>query len=339
MRPSTRPIVRSTIEWIGDHLELSNSRAVSAVARRTGGAYQAALLHPPPSWARHAIELAQLRDPLRDVRELPPIDLVIPCHVKDVATLALALAGGRASSRNPLNAVWLITPPESVDRLQSEFPEVEVESEAEVLGEMLVDTVDGYVPIERRGWVIQQLIKLTASMTSAASATLVIDADTVLLAERTWLTAGGVQLLSYSRDFHLSYEAHATQVWGRDAAPTGMNYITHHQLMQRDVMEEMFPEGRTSLARWVRLADWSNSSSALADYYSYGVWTSRNKRNRVRFGQLLNVGVSRTLLPNPEVDVRAQLAELRFAFPAALSVSFHTYLDSPGSTIAAPRAT
>ncbi len=228
---------------------------------------------------------------------------------------------------------------ESVDQFRAAFPDVEVEPETDVLGQLLIDTVDECVPSHRRGWVTQQLVKLTASVTSDVRGSLVIDADTVLLAERTWLAAPGVQLLSYSRDFHLPYATHASRVWGRQAAPMGMNYITHHQLMQRDILEAMFPESRTSLARWVRLADWGQSASALGDYYCYGAWISRNERGRVRYGQLLNRGASRALLPSPELGDHAQLAELRASFPGALSVSFHTYLDSRSSSIEVSPAT
>ncbi len=147
------------------------------------------------------------------------------------------------------------------------------------------------MPADRRGWVTQQVVKLATGMISGSPASLLIDADTVLLREQNWLAPGGVQLLCFSRDYHVPYEQHAVRMWVDLARPTGMTYITHHQLLQRELLQQMFPEGQDSLARWVRCADWTATRRALADSHSYGVWVSRNASDRVRYGKFLNEGV------------------------------------------------
>ena len=74
-----------------------------------------------PLIIREIISLSQPSNPLKD-KALPTIDIAIPCHVKDFENLPLVVHGARASIRNPLGKIFLITPDKLSKELQSQFP-------------------------------------------------------------------------------------------------------------------------------------------------------------------------------------------------------------------------
>ncbi len=64
------------------------------------------------------------------------------------------------------------------------------------------------------GWVIQQLIKLSAAMQSESEATLILDADTLLLTKKTWFTRDKVQLLQVANEYHADFMRHVQSFFG-----------------------------------------------------------------------------------------------------------------------------
>lgn len=308
---------------IKDQIAASESRVMVALTRTAARAC-GAVARPLPLRLRQVIELAQPADPLAACAELTPIDVIIPCHSKDMAMMELVLAGVQSSSRNPINEVRLFAPAAMVSDLRSLCPAAVVESDDDILGEQLVNLVKTIVPRDRRGWIVQQLIKVAAAMASKCEGSMVLDADTVLLRERTWLTKGGVQLLNVSADYHFPYVAQAERMWGAKAKYTGLSFVTHHQLMQNDILRIMFGDARDGLANWLKMVDSTNS---LSEYYCYGTWVMRNARSRVRLAQWENRPSPRSDSPYETLDVSASLELLRSRFPHAYSVSFHSYLD------------
>ncbi len=61
---------------------------------------------------RKVIEALLPSDPLAPCTDLPPIELVIPCHGKDEVLLRLVVEGAIESSRNPIGLVTLVAPSE-----------------------------------------------------------------------------------------------------------------------------------------------------------------------------------------------------------------------------------
>lgn len=308
---------------IRDQIAVSDSGVMVALTR-TAARGCGVVARPLPLRLRQVIELSQPADPLAACAELTPIDVIIPCHSKDMSTMELVLAGVQSSSRNPINEIRLFAPSAMVSHLRSVCPTAVVESDEDILGEQLVNLVVKIVPPDRRGWIIQQLIKIVAAMTSRCDGSLILDADTVLLRKRTWLAKGGVQLLSVSADYHFPSVAQAERMWGGSVKYTGFSFVTHHQLMQNDILRMMFGDARDGLANWLRMID---STNALSEYYCYGTWVTRNARSRVRLAQWGNCPSRRSNLPNESLDASASLALLRSRFPHAYSVSFHSYLD------------
>lgn len=274
---------------------------------------------------RVLLEAVQPSDPLQGSPRLPSIDLVVPCHIKDIESLHLVIAGAVASAINPIGSVRLVAPSVTVDELASRFPDATISSDEEVLGESLLADVSRLVPRARRGWAIQQLVKFASGLASTARAVLIVDADTVLLRPRVWLDDSGVQALAASWEFHYPYARHTEAMWRGDGRSTRISFVTHHQLQQRDVLQRMFPEVTADLARWLSIAHW-DEESAVSEYHSYGTWLSNAEPDRVRLAKWSNRIAQSSTLSGLPANADDALQVLRHRFRGAHSVSFHSYL-------------
>jgi FkbM family methyltransferase len=280
---------------------------------------------PLSSEARMFVEAAQPKDPLAPRTKLPPIDILIPCHTRDLDTLGLSIAGAMASTRNPVHEILLVAPESVLPAIRSRFPDVALSSDEELLDDSLLAYVSDAVPVGRRGWVIQQLVKIAATMQSDRDACLIVDADTVLLQPRTWLADPGVQLLSVSHEFHTPYVLHAERMWGKPQVDSAVSFVTHHQLMQKSILMEMFGSGSSGLRQWLEIADW-NEPSAISEYHCYGAWMSSQHPERAKWAQWRNKSMRRDLLATATGNEAEQIACLRHSNPDTYSISLHSYI-------------
>lgn len=298
-----------------------------------------ALVGPWPLPARALLEATLPTDPLAGSCPLPAIDVLIPCHGKDSSLLPVALAGAVAATANPVAGIRVVCPQadhDAVHRLikRADLPwpaALTIHSDDEVLGGELLELVARTAPTGRRGWVVQQLVKLMGSAASDAVATLVVDADTVLLRQRTWVTASGVQLLPVVREFHRPYAVHARRVWGAAARELPVSFVAHHMLLQRDVLGQMLgPDLRSGLMRWIDALDWRTNSPG-SEYQSYATWLMRRHPDRVMLGQWANASVvvaDDALRAHPS----EVLSMLQTRLPHAWSMSRHDWLASSPAT-------
>ena len=269
-----------------------------------------------PSYLIKIISLSQPSDPLRG-KTLPTIDVAIPCHTKDFDNLSLVIQGAKACVRNPIGKVKLITPEYSSMELQTKFPDCLVLTDESVLSADIVEVIDELVPKERRGWMIQQIIKFQMAITSDQVATLIVDADTVLLSPKIWLNSQGTQILCIAEEYHPPYKKHLRKVFGGQKHL--LSFTTHYQLMKRDSIREIFGCDSEGLIQWLKLADFSEDSPT-SDYETYGEWMVMKNPNQVVFAKWSNVPVSLNL-------GNASYAELVNEYSKYDSVSNHSYLQ------------
>ena len=328
----------SVLEATRSLLRRTNSKTLGAFSRHLYT--QAALrkgkhLREP---IRALVSLCQPRDPLRRSRNLAPIDLVVPFVEKDLRSLELVIEHVVKNVRNPIEHVILITPrnregtgprfvrDESTDILNSILarrPLVEIRFDQDVLGtEILQELEERFGRGDRNaGWVTQQLIKFSAAVASTARASLILDADTLLLSPKTWLTSEGKQLLQVANEYHKDFMTHVFHYF-QVPKKLKLSFVTHHQLMQTDVVREMFPHGARSLLDW-----WKSSTDSigrdLGDYEAYGAFLAHHHPDRVAFGSFAN-------LFSPHLtwfleDLAASGSSTRALIPGYCSVSFHSW--------------
>ena len=323
-------------------LRLTNSRALGAVARLVELLSQRFWKKYLPLPARVLISLCQPIDPLRRARNLPAIELVIPFVEKDLAALPIVLAAAKRNIKNPLATITLITPrgtdgksprlssPESVAAMEailSENPDVRVLYDQDILGTALVNELNARFGAGDRnaGWVLQQLIKFSAAEQSNEVGVLMLDADTVLLSPKTWMQSDNRQLLQIANEYHADFMRQVLMYF-RVPKKYRLSFITHHQLMQPEVVRRMFPKGSESLLDW-----WKSSTDPtgrdLSEYETYGCFLAHHYPERVAygsFGNLFSPHLAKFLR-----DLRETGLSPEQLIPDYCTVSFHSWAQVP----------
>jgi len=323
-------------------LRPTNSAFLGSIARRFDLLAQPFRKKYLPLHMRALISLLQPIDPLRRARDLPPIELVIPFVEKDLRALPTVLANALSMVRNPIELITLVTPSDPgarAPRLRTEesrrifhdivdtHPQLRVVFDDDLLGPELRGQMDRRFGEGDRnaGWVIQQLIKLSAAMHSEFIGALILDADTVLLSPKTWIRSDKKQLLQVANEYHADFMRHVFQFFGVPKKYR-LSFITHHQLMQPEVVRMMFPRGAQSLIEW-----WESSTDPigrdLGDYEAYGSYLAHHFPERVAYGSFGN-------LFSPhwdrfERDLRVTGLRPEELIPDYCSVSFHSWAQVP----------
>lgn len=323
-------------------LRKTNSRWLGALTRSADSMAQLFRKKYLPLNLRALISLTQPIDPLRRSQNLPAIELVIPFVEKDLKALPLVLANAAKNIRNPLDCITLITPrnaegtgprfsaPESaavLKKILKEQPDTQLVYDQDLLGPELLSKLDERFGSGDRnaGWVMQQLIKLSAALRSSSPGALILDADTVLLAKKTWLDRNKKQLLQIALEYHSDFMRHVKSFFGVPKRYR-LSFITHHQLMQPEVVRKMFPLGQASLIEW-----WESSTDPigrdLGDYEAYGSFLAHHFPQRVAYGSFAN-------LFSPQLeqflkDIEGSGASPSELIPHYCSVSFHSWAQVP----------
>jgi hypothetical protein len=268
-----------------------------------------------PLRIRRIISLAQPTDPLLG-DFLPSIDVAIPCHEKDFKNLPLVIQGVENSVKNPILSIKIITPEYLAADLRAKFPQCTVLSDEQALTPDLIKLINDSVPEEKRGWILQQVIKLNVVIQSSSVATLILDADTILLRPKVYLDSNHSQILSLADEYHMPYKDHQRRVFA--GINHQLSFVTHHQLMKRENVVEIFGNNGEGLLRWLKLADYSEGS-ALSEYDTYGEWMLRYKKTQVKFSKWNNVPAK----INPS---NVSYEEISHDYSLYNSISNHTYL-------------
>ena len=144
-----------------------------------------------------------------------------------------------------------------------------------------------------------------------------LDADTILIQPRVWLDSSGVQVLSISEEYHTPYVSHYTSTFGQGVCP--WSFVTHHQIMQRNILRSMFDGLSDGLLSWLDSADF-NDASAISEYHSYGQWIVSNRKELVSFAKWNNV------IQKFDSMSESSYGAIAENFSKYCSVSVHSYL-------------
>jgi hypothetical protein len=193
-------------------------------------------------------------------------------------------------------------------------------SEESLVGEDLLSWVREQIPMNRQGWVIQQIVKFMGVLKSNTQSSLVLDADTVLIRRRTWVTNEGKQLLMRAWEYHEPYFWQTRRFWPdlRQNALENFSYVTHHQLMQ-NVVDRMFGGEKFAIKDWIMSGD-ARQESGFSEYQSYGQYISTLFPERVAIGKWGNRAIG------PGEASHMDLENIDVNATNGLSLSFHAYL-------------
>jgi len=277
---------------------------------------------------------------LRSANVRPAIDVAVPFVEKDLPALRLVIEGIYSAVVNPIANLFLVTPgnpstgePEfysakstkELADLRASFPNLTVRFDRDVLGKHLAAELLDNPERKPGGWHLQQVLKYALARSSVQAATLIVDADTVLLSRKTWLASDGVQLLQFSEEFHQPYMRHF-QAFFRLPKNLPVSFVTHHQLMQTDVVNEMFATEQ-ELVDWI-FSGLGEPSLKTSEYETYGSFLLAKHPRRAAFGTWSN-------LWSPHLNMAKTLARvegkpLRELLPDYCSISFHSHSQGTG---------
>ena len=283
----------------------------------------------PSGRARLLVANLQPLNPLGSGTEIPAIEIVVPFVEKDQRLVQTVVLAAVKHSLNRIVLVRLITPdPTSkavmnlVESLKKEIKtrglmdtRVRAESDESVLGPELFEELRN-----EAGWNKQQLIKFAAVLKSSEVGSLVVDADTVLLRDKSFLGNNGEQLLQVGEVYRNFYEGQFSQFFSLTKR-TPVMFITHHQLMQKFVVQRMFPGGAGDLAMWLKLS-LQSPHRRLTEYDSYGSFLELKFNRRVRYGSW---GNTKGFDLGSKIESGGLPGYLKNLSDHYCSVSFHAY--------------
>ena len=270
-----------------------------------------------------------------DPEILPKIDLVFVATVKDFAILPFAIWSAYEASLNPVSNIFLCVPISQKDECRllietsleiRDLPvPISLRFDEEIIGEVALQELDLRFGT-RAGWYAQQLIKLSLVTESKSLGVLVVDADTMLLTPRTWVTSDCRQILCPSFESHEPY-VYFMKFMDPDLSLSGASFVSHHMLMQPSIVKEF-------LNRWgmaniddlaISIANYSkarNGQDFFSEYETYASSLIHYHQNRALLVKWSNLSKAR---PQTISVIRSVIRKLR-EDEKYFSVSMHDYL-------------
>lgn len=263
---------------------------------------------------------------IANLKKYTKIQVLIVAHEKDFGTLPFALKYAMKSIQGFEQVTsTVVVPDDSVEKC-AELMELYGLTEVSILGE------SRFVPRSeelrtaykfRYGWVLQQLIKISAVLSSEDDYWLIVDADTLLLRPRLWLDDDGVQILTPSWEFHRPYYDFLSKS-GFTEIDENYSFVSHHMFIQRELLAEAFltigVKTSSDLVDLITTPPIEGESPFSLDYELYGQFLLMERPNRLKLAKWSNCSYSRTLAAGKYEEI-AEMQAPNFA-----SISFHDYL-------------
>jgi hypothetical protein len=310
--------------WLSALGKISKVDAVksSELLPRLYRAYSKSKNIPPTLRFRELFDALQNQEPIQG-EELPKITLGVVCHPKDFGLLELVVSNCVRYCQNPISEVIIVTTDDGFLELTKKFPEYKIKSEDSIFHKSLIPSLKSNIPNNKFGWVLQQLAKFWIVLNAENNSTLILDADTILLKKRAFIDSNGVQGLAYSYEYHSPYAQHFARFFQVPQDRSGHSFVTHHQLMQKSIVGEMFGPNGGLLGEWAGAAN-HDDFSPLCEYHCYGEFLTRNHPNLFKIMRWGNLPINRTKLDL--ILKKGGLELLETEFQDWNSVSAHSYL-------------
>jgi hypothetical protein len=262
----------------------------------------------------------------------PNVEVLIMCVGKDMSILEACIGGLARFSKNPITEVTIVTTEndyESLSALAKEFQfdfKISIRSEAEFLSESERSLIGRFFN-KKQGWITQQYLTTKFVYESLSDGVLTINADTVLLAPTVFLSGNGSQILHVSSEFSPSYYRFLNSIGLSQISPD-TTHITHHMLMQPELMRRIFHNvGLGAPRELLRKASLFSKNSGedhlCLEFEPYAQGILKFFPERVELVKFSNIGLPRTLgkLGVGEIVRKLELSK------TLKSVSFHGYLN------------
>lgn len=177
-----------------------------------------------------------------------PIDVIIPCTDKDLATLEMSIQGIKENGKD-IRRVIVISSKKLSDNAEwfneADFPFQKYDIAVSLFkGDAARASEYLKTPNNRIGWYYQQLLKLYAPsvIPNISSNVLMVDADTIFLNPVSFISSSGKPLYNSGNEYHLPYFCHAEKLTGSTVKRLYNQFsgISHHMLFQKKILQELF---------------------------------------------------------------------------------------------------
>ena len=254
---------------------------------------------------------------------------------KDSKYLDLCIAAIKLTHPEVSNRIHIICPDEDFESLRHRIDEnVTIHRDSEFINPEIEQKLLCF-DMNRRGWIRQQIIKVSFAARSDNLYTLLVDSDTLLLKHQLWIDQDGKQLLSISHEYHPPYDIHFQRyfkdLFNRTPRKMRVSFVTHHQVMQKKFLNELFSTNETAfhtsgLIKWLNAIDPKESSGAC-EWHTYASYLLSEHPDQVKLYRWLNTPVAPKKLDTLNLqDVELTLNKILNDYPVNNSISLHHYL-------------
>ena len=177
----------------------------------------------------------------------------------------------------------------------------------------------------RDTWILQQLLKVQAVLTTSADAVLILDSDTLLLRKRPWFDQQGRQILTPSFEFNPPYYVFLNKLIFSKVIPD-YTFVSHHMIIQPKILNQIMiqintPDINKFLEYCCLHSDKYSSSPICVEYELYGQYVALKESQSVFYARWANATIPKKysgLILNSKI--------LRFIISHSFnSISFHSW--------------
>ncbi len=250
------------------------------------------------------------------------VDVVIPTVGKDRRLLTTYIDHLRSNLCEKIGTIFLVAPGnDEALRTFAKDQHCTFIDERSILGygkEKIEYTVNG---LDRRGWLFQQLLKLSGDQFVTAAEYIIVDSDTILTQPYRFHSDQGKTILYESTEWHAPYYTAFKNLFGYDA-PHSLSLTSHMMLFSVEHLTTMKNEIATRHhmpwdEAYVAVCN-KNNNSGISDYDTYGQWLLYNRPNAVITQPLYNRPMARSRF-NQLPDLKIMTKK------TCTSLSFHSY--------------
>lgn len=248
-----------------------------------------------------------------------PLEVVIPCIERDIATLDILVKSIRKFLLHPVKIIYIVGTISSCLENFCKENNCQFIDENNVLP-IKLDDVGEYLlnKYDRRGWIFQQLLKLGSDSFVNTQHYYVLDSDTVLTTPQSLLKEEKL-ILNTSDELHKPYQLIYENLLGiKPISP--VSFVSHQMVFEKDTLTELKQkiEKHTGKIWYQAIIDSidRNEMSSFSEYELYGNFLVTYHLDKVLLEYFFNVFLDRNSLERFSENCRKYQESYK-------SVSFH----------------
>ena len=252
-----------------------------------------------------------------------PIDAVIPTISKDFKTLSLVVESLK-NVEQPIENIYIVAPPNKELISFCKTNRLNFVDETSVLGFGLNKITYTYKEQDRRGWLFQQLLKLSGENITKNEHYICVDSDTIFVSPTSFFKDKKYVFFTneeWNQPYFDSFKAIFNYT-----APTKLSFTSHMMIFNHSFLRKMKEEMEKKHNKpWHEVYTSSASPeihSCISDYETYANWILYNHPERATSSPFYNRSV------NPEKLSSLETLSKRFG-KKYNSISFHSWQREP----------